>query len=549
VERHISSVTRLRASLDALGEQVEGFDFDLPSAHRAHRIELRDEIVLSIRGYLIPRLGDLDGEIVAVVVGSTGSGKSTLVNTLAGEMISPTSAVRPTTTVPVVWCHPDHADSYRSHPLGGVRPVVVAGHDPMLRGVTLVDAPDFDSVVIEHREIAEDLLAIADLCVFVTSAQRYADAVPWDFLQRATRRGVPILFVINRLPSSGRSGIVDDYVGHLVQRSIVGDDRLLVEIEEQTVVDGTLPSVNVAHLRDVLQRFAEPSRRHEVLIDATRGTVTDVISRSHELASEVRLDNREATSLVDIARDAYADGYEKVAAALKEGSLIREEVAARWQKYLGTGGFLKSVTDRIGSLGGFFGERQVDPDARRAFASVVERHLDAAATRAAAAWELDHAGKVLLEEGRLWRSDPGVAARLEDVLDEWVVDVGTLVSDEGQGKKRRAQLGSLGVNAAAVVAMVAIFSQTGGLTGGELGVAAGAAALQQKLLEQAFGTAAVRSMVATARRSLLDRLRAVFDQEASRFSGRVERLATGSDLGLRHATDAVQDAAERFYGS
>jgi len=551
VEHLISPVARLRASLDALAEQVEGLRFDLPSESRSYRLELRDELTRSIRGYLIPRLGDLDGDVVAVVVGSTGSGKSTLVNTLAGKKITPTGAIRPTTTAPVVWCHVDRADAYRTGFFGAVEPTIVGDEELILRGVTLVDAPDFDSVVTEHREIAEDLLAVADLCVFVTSAQRYADAVPWEFLEQATRRGVPTMFVINRLPADGRDGIVSDYQRHLAERGVSRGDVTLIEIGEQEVIDGRLPASTVALIKDALERLADPVDRHRVLIDATRGTIDDAVTRCQQLAKEVRRDAGEARALADIARNAYTDQYAEVARSLKDGTLIRAEVAARWQKFLGTGRFLKAVGDRLGNLGRMFTDRPspVDPDARRALAMEVERHLDAAAARAADSWELDHAGRALLEEGRLWRSTPGLERRLEEMMDEWVIDVGTLVSEQGSDRKRRAQIGSLGVNAAAVVAIVAIFSQTGGLTGGELGVAAGAAALQQKLLEQVFGTAEVRSMVSGARDALLARLQTVFDHESSRFTERVVTLGSDSPVELETATTAVRDAAERFYGT
>ena len=42
-----------------------------------------------------------------------------------------------------------------------------------------MDAPDVDSVVEDNRDLAATLLAGADLWIFVTTAARYADAVPW----------------------------------------------------------------------------------------------------------------------------------------------------------------------------------------------------------------------------------------------------------------------------------------------------------------------------------------------------------------------------------
>ena len=58
-------------------------------------------------------------------------------------------------------------------------------------GLAILDAPDIDSVVAENRQLAAQLLAAADLWLFVTSAARYADAVPWDFLsgRRRAQRG------------------------------------------------------------------------------------------------------------------------------------------------------------------------------------------------------------------------------------------------------------------------------------------------------------------------------------------------------------------------
>src|SRR4029453_2508649 len=59
---------------------------------------------------------------------------------------------------------------------------------------------------------AEELLQAADLCLFVTTAQRYADALPWEFLRQAKARGGPLLGVANRLPrrdAAGRGGAGD----------------------------------------------------------------------------------------------------------------------------------------------------------------------------------------------------------------------------------------------------------------------------------------------------------------------------------------------------
>ena len=90
--------------------------------------------------------------------------------------------------------------------------------DPVIgRGLVLVDAPDFDSVELSNRALAVELLEAADLVVFVTTATRYADQVPWTILERARQRGVPLLAVLNRLPAEAEDAdaVAADYAAML----------------------------------------------------------------------------------------------------------------------------------------------------------------------------------------------------------------------------------------------------------------------------------------------------------------------------------------------
>jgi len=96
----IAPSAALRASLDALAERVESTSFNLPANEHAKREALRIDLAWTIRQYLLPRLSDLDAPLLAVVIGSTGSGKSTVVNSLAQQRISDPGLLRPTTRVP-----------------------------------------------------------------------------------------------------------------------------------------------------------------------------------------------------------------------------------------------------------------------------------------------------------------------------------------------------------------------------------------------------------------------------------------------------------------
>jgi hypothetical protein len=73
--------------------------------------------------------------------------------------------------------------------------------------------------------------------------------------------------------------------------------------------------------------------------------------------------------------------------------------------------------------------------------------------------------------------------------------------------------------------MVAVFAQTGGLTGGEIAVAGGTTAVGQRVLEAVFGDAAVRSLAARAREDLQHRADALLRYEQARFDDRVDAAA------------------------
>src|SRR5690606_10962346 len=67
------------------------------------------------------------------------------------------------------------------------------------RGTALLDAPDLDSFVSQNRSTADKLLEGAVLWLFVTTAARYGDALPWAALDRARERGASVAIVLNRV--------------------------------------------------------------------------------------------------------------------------------------------------------------------------------------------------------------------------------------------------------------------------------------------------------------------------------------------------------------
>src|SRR4029450_5965394 len=125
-------------------------------------------------------------------------------------------------------------------------------------GLALLDAPDIDSVVIDNRELATQLLAAADLWIFVTTAARYADAVPWEFLATAQERSAAIAIVLDRVPSEA----TDEVTGHLASMLAshgLGETPLFVVPECPLEADGLLPPPAIEPVRISLAGAAAKS--------------------------------------------------------------------------------------------------------------------------------------------------------------------------------------------------------------------------------------------------------------------------------------------------
>ena len=180
-ERPVAKASLLDAVAD-LRRDVAATEFPLevPGVEiaRSRRAALLDQL----DDHLLPRLRELAAPGFVVVAGSTGAGKSTIVNSLLREEVSPAGVLRPTTRKPVLVHHPADAELLAAHPL--LADVDVLARETVPRGLAIIDAPDLDSLLATNRTAAHRLLEAADLWVFVTTAARYGDALPFQDLPR-----------------------------------------------------------------------------------------------------------------------------------------------------------------------------------------------------------------------------------------------------------------------------------------------------------------------------------------------------------------------------
>lgn len=554
----LDALERLRSRLVALPLPLRTSGVDAVRAER-------DAAIAQLDDYLLPRLRAHSAPLLVVVGGSTGAGKSTLVNSLLGEVVSAPGVLRPTTRSPVLVHHPLDARWFSTDrvlpalartssaaPAGVGRELRLVPSATLPQGLALLDAPDIDSVDVANRALAGELLAAADLWLFVTTAARYADAVPWELLRGAARRRARAALVVDRV-DRGAEAVVDD-LHRMMAREGLGDSPLFV-VPETVLVDGLLPEPAVAAVsRWLTDLGADAAARADVALATRDGVVDDLVGRARELAAAADAQREADARLRERVRSAYADAAAHVRAVTSDGALLRGEVLARWQDFVGTGDLFRSVEQGVGrlrdSLTGFFrGRPAVAPGVETALAQGLQAVLldaaDEAAGRAHAAWRADPAGAALLGGLELSRASRGLRDEVDRQVRGWQADVLGLVREQGAGRRGTARYLSFGVNALGVSLMVLAFASTGGLTGVEVGIAGGTAVLAQKLLEAVFGDDAVRRLTVEARERLDVRVASLLDGEAARFTGQLDALGAMQADGdpLREVVDDVVAAA------
>ncbi|CAM5228945.1 hypothetical protein STENM223S_00189 [Streptomyces tendae] len=94
--------------------------------------------------------------------------------------------------------------------------------DTLPPGIALLDAPDIDSLVADNRVLAAELICAADIWVMVTTAARYADAVPWHLLRTAKEYDATLVTVLDRVPHQVVSEVSRQYAA-LLTKAGLGD--------------------------------------------------------------------------------------------------------------------------------------------------------------------------------------------------------------------------------------------------------------------------------------------------------------------------------------
>jgi energy-coupling factor transporter ATP-binding protein EcfA2 len=561
VGRLATALSRLRAALGAVS-----YPLVLPSADEARRVG--SALAAQLDDYLLPRLARLDAPLLVVVGGSTGAGKSTLVNSLVQAPVSNAGVLRPTTKSPVLVTHPDDVQWFgRGGLLPGLTRTGESSNAPDVLqvvatptigpGLALLDAPDVDSVVDENRKLAAQLLAAADLWLFVTTAARYADAVPWELLTTARLRGTVIALVLDRVPVDAAAEIAA-HLGEMLTANELGSAPLFVLPETDLDQRGLLPDSAIGPMRIWFAQLAgDAGARGTVVrqtLDGALGALTPALNGLAEAADE---QVRTAHALDERVESAYRNAHHVTEEGLRDGRLLRGEVLARWQEYVGTGDLIRNLESRVGHLrdrlvAALSGRTTTGQNLRVALESQLVTLLRGVATDAAeqaySAWQAHPAGAALLAPN-LQSASADLPERADRLIRDWQLWVLDLVRTEASDKRAVARGAAYAVNGAGLAVMIAVFTATAFIpTGLEVAAGAGSAVAAQKVLEAVFGDQAIRTLAGRARTELLDRVEKLLAAEAARFTERTStaRLETTHGTLLRQTAAEVENARKEL---
>ncbi|MEQ6901284.1 dynamin family protein [Nocardioides sp. YIM 152588] len=531
---------------------------DLPGVEPLR--ETRAQLIEQLEDYVIPRLMTLEAPLLTVVGGSTGAGKSTLVNSLVGHRVTTPGVLRPTTMSPVLVHHPDEGHWFGpdrllpdlkrvTSPTTDQGSIQLVATEAMPRGLALLDAPDVDSVDERNRELAGQLLAAADLWLFVTSAARYSDQVPWEYLKQAVERSTAVALILDRTAPEAVS-TVSAHLARMMAARGLKDSPLFAVPEGSVDGEGLLPAGHVGEVRGWLEALAAdaPARRG-VVNQTVGGAVRTVTRKAFPIADAASAQVDAVAELLAGVDSVYDDATAGLVAAATDGSMLRGDLLARWQEFVGSGELIRSLDAKVG----FVRERLVNAikgkpqqaervaiAAEVAFEALVNDHAERAAQAASAGWSDSEHGDALLSAvtDDLSRAGRALRTRAASSSREWQAELQAIVKEGSGDVRATARFLALGVRGLAIALAVVTMGEDA-----PQGQTTESVELGRRLLDTVVGAPQAEAMVGAARLSAQQRMRTLITGERERYFAPAHawELKPEAPDQLRHAARRVDD--------
>lgn len=239
------------------------------------------------------RRDHLSGAIVVAIAGGTGSGKSSLLNALAGREIASTSALRPHTDKPLAWI--PAGDDAISAMMTALDIDAVIEHEDG-HGLAVIDLPDLDSVDHDHRSLVETILPLVDAVIWMFDPIKYHDpSIHGDFLAGMTEYEPVFVFVLNKIDrlDEAEAEAIEAHLGGILRMDGFGDPDVLAV----AAAPANGEPVGIDTLRTSLERTLVAKRADRVKL------VADTLRAGRRLAS----DSNVWTGTPDDAHDQIRD--------------------------------------------------------------------------------------------------------------------------------------------------------------------------------------------------------------------------------------------------
>ena len=276
----------------------------------------------------------LESPIVVATFGGTGTGKSTLVNALVVQEVSPSGRQRPTTTMPILLVHPDFEVNALGLDLSQFQ--IKKIDTPMLRDLVIIDCPDPDTS--EGADSGSNLARLrailphCDVLLYVSTQQKYRSARISEELADAAA-GCRLVFVQTHADQD--SDIRDDWKQNLAPAYQVPDmfflDSRRAMLEQ---AQGQRTSGDFGRLIDLLTNQLGASRR----VAIRRANLIDLLEEALTLC-RVDYDKRlkDVRSLQDILEQQRTKLRDSLTTQLRDELLLNRNL---WERRL-----LAAVTD------------------------------------------------------------------------------------------------------------------------------------------------------------------------------------------------------------
>ena len=228
-----------------------------------------------------------------VVMGPFGSGKSSIINALLGEVLLDVGPI-PTTDHIVILRH--GADVQRSRS-GDVE--TVFHPSPLLENLSLVDTPGLESVFRTHDEVTRRFLHRADVVLMVMIATQVLTASNLESLQELKSVGKRVIVVVNQMD------VLDETDRDQVRDFVLEQSRLHLGVDPQVWLVSSRQALE-AQRQDPRDEIAWDESGFAEIEAYIKETLGDAVRFRQKLETPVQICQNVTRSALDLAQERQA---------------------------------------------------------------------------------------------------------------------------------------------------------------------------------------------------------------------------------------------------